>query len=195
MLPSKDIAKSKMEEKRDWQPRVVVFLCERCSYTDADLTDSRQLSHDSLIETIRVPCSGRVDPLFLLKCFEKGADGVLIFGCSPEGCRYSTGNYHAQKKLATFRTLLEFCGFDARRIHFSWTWTDAGADGATPSIEKSSTDACADRPGSAAPPSIKKSFSSGGAHWAKLIDNVVSQVAEAGPFPDMSPNIYPRRGK
>jgi len=178
MLPSKDIAKSKTEEKRDWQPRMVIFLCERCSYTDADLIDSGRLSHDSLIETIRVPCSGRVDPIFILKCFEKGADGVLIFGCSQKECRNSTGNYHAQKKLAIFRTLLEFCGFDARRIHFSWTATDADAD----------------RAGSAAP-SIEKSFSSGGAHWAKLIDNIVSQVAEAGPFPDMYPNIYPRRGK
>ena len=126
-VPSPSIVESKTEKKRNWQPRIVVFLCKQCSYTGADLTDSGRLSHDSLIEIIRVPCSGRVAPIFLLKCFEKGADGVLIFGCTPGNCRYSPGNYHAQRNLATFRTLLEFCGFDARRIHFSWTSTASGA--------------------------------------------------------------------
>lgn len=159
MVPSPNIVKNKTKEQRDWHPRVVAFLCKWCSYSGADPADIGPLRHEALIEIIRVPCSGWVDPLFLLKCFEKGADGVLVSGCSMGSCRNSMGNYHAQTKLETFRALLEFCGFDARRIHFSWT-----------------------------PPADSE-------HWAKVVDNVVSQVAEAGSFPDMCPipDMYPIR--
>ena len=199
-VPSPIIVESKRDKKKNWQPRMVVFLCKQCSYTGADLTDSGQLSHDSLIEIIRVPCSGRVDPLLLLKCFEKGADGVLIFGCTPGNCRYSPGNSHAQRNLATFRTLLEFCGFDARRIHFSWTSAATGAarqgkaqqgkepmsefNGAAPSSEKSfSPLPLSPSPTPPISPSLPlPQFPSDWAHWANLLDNAVSQVLEAGPF-------------
>ncbi|MEW5800626.1 MAG: hydrogenase iron-sulfur subunit [bacterium] len=154
-IHSHAMVKNETEHKTDWQPKVVAFLCNWRLFTGTDLTDKSRLLHVSHVEIIRVPCSGRVDPLFLLKCFEKGADGILVAGCYPGSCRYSPGNHHAQGKLAIFRTLLEFCGIDARRLHFSWA------------------------------------SSSEGTQWPKLLDNVVSQVTEAGPFPD----LYSRKDK
>ena len=119
-LPTEVREESNTKIKKDWQPRVIAFLCNWCSYAGADLAGTSRLRYDSHIEIIRVPCSGRVDPLFILKCFEKGADGVLVSGCHPGDCHYATGNYYARRKFASFRKLLEFCGFDLRRIHFSW---------------------------------------------------------------------------
>lgn len=152
-LPSEVIEENKTEIKKDWQPRVIAFLCNWCSYAGADLAGTSRLRYDSHIEIIRVPCSGRMDPLFILKCFEKGADGVLVSGCHPGDCHYATGNYYARRKFAAFRKLLEFAGFDLRRIHFSWV---SAAEGAK---------------------------------WSQVVNEVISQVREAGPIA----NMYSRR--
>jgi len=72
------------------------------------------------VRIIKLPCTGRIDPLFIIKAFEKGADGVLVSGCHPGDCHYTTGNYHARRRWIAFKSLLEFTGIDMKRLHFSW---------------------------------------------------------------------------
>lgn len=115
------------EKKSLWRPKIVAFLCNWCSYAGADLAGTSRLKYDSQIRIIRVPCSGRVDPLFILRTLAEGADGVLVSGCHPGDCHYSTGNYFARRKFALLKRLLEFIGIDERRIHFSWVSAAEGA--------------------------------------------------------------------
>ncbi len=105
---------------QEWQPRIIGFLCRWCSYAGADLAGGSRIPYPANIRIIRVPCSGRVNPLFVLKCLEKGADGVLVSGCHPGDCHYSEGNYYARRKLAIFKKLLEYLGIDPRRFQVSW---------------------------------------------------------------------------
>lgn len=111
----------------EWEPLIVAFLCNWCSYAGADLAGMSRFTYPALIKTIRVPCSGRVDPLFVLKSFQRGADMVLVSGCHPGDCHYATGNYHARRKLLVFRELLTFLGVDPRRFKISWVSAAEGA--------------------------------------------------------------------
>ncbi len=111
----------------DWQPRIVAFLCNWCSYAGADLAGMSRLSYPASIRVVRLPCSGRVDPMFVLKSFERGADMVLVSGCHPGDCHYSSGNYHARRKLQAFHELLAFVGIDRRRFKMSWVSAAEGA--------------------------------------------------------------------
>ncbi len=83
--------------------------------------------YPAAIKVIRVPCSGKVDPMFVLKSFERGADMVLVSGCHPGDCHYTSGNYHARRKLLAFRELLDFFGIDQRRFKISWVSAAEGA--------------------------------------------------------------------
>lgn len=112
------------EEK--WEPKVVGFLCHWCSYAGADLTGSARLEYPHNIRIIRVPCSGRVDPVFILRALENGVDGVLVSGCHPGDCHYQSGNYHARRKFAITRRLLEFVGIEPERVQFSWVAASEG---------------------------------------------------------------------
>lgn len=132
---------------KDWQPKVIAFLCQRGPYLGADQAGLNRLSYNSHLSIIRIPCFGRVDPLFLLKAFEKGADGVLIARCHQGDCCHSSRNYQYRRNLFLFQSLLEFCGFDPRRIHFSCISKDEGVK------------------------------------WSNLVNEVIIQVREAGPFP------------
>jgi coenzyme F420-reducing hydrogenase delta subunit len=78
------------------------------------------------VRVIRLNCSSRVDPLFVMKAFERGADGVIISGCHPGDCHYSTGNYYARRRFAIFRELLDFMGVDERRLTMSWVSASQG---------------------------------------------------------------------
>ncbi|MGA1825619.1 MAG: hydrogenase iron-sulfur subunit [bacterium] len=117
---NKETRHDSQRQKTIWQPRIVAFLCNWCSYAGADLAGTNRLKYKTNIRIIKVPCSGKIDPLFILKSFYSGADGVLISGCHPGDCHYSTGNFFARRKFALIKYLLEFCGMDQRRIHFSW---------------------------------------------------------------------------
>lgn len=110
-----------------WEPRIVAFLCNWCSYAGADLAGMSRLAYPAAIKIIRVPCSGRVDPMFVLKSFEQGADLVLVSGCHPGDCHYASGNYHARRKLLAFRELMGFLGIDPRRFKISWVSAAEGA--------------------------------------------------------------------
>jgi len=105
---------------KDWQPKITAFLCNWCSYAGADLAGTSRFEYPANLTIIRLPCSGKVDPLFILKAFENGADGVLVSGCHPGDCHYTSGNYFARRKFAIFRKLLEFYGIDINRVQFSW---------------------------------------------------------------------------
>ena len=111
----------------EWQPRIIAFLCNWCSYAGADLAGMSRYEYPAAIKIVRLPCSGRVDPMFVLKSFERGADMVLVSGCHPGDCHYATGNYHARRKLPVFRELLSFMGIDPRRFKMSWVSAAEGA--------------------------------------------------------------------
>jgi len=107
-------------EEGSWEPRIVAFLCNWCSYAGADLAGTSRIQYPPNVRVIRVPCSGRVDPLLILKCLERGADGVLVSGCHPGDCHYIAGNYFARRRFAILKNLLEYIGLEPERVQFSW---------------------------------------------------------------------------
>ncbi len=110
-----------------WRPKITAFVCNWCTYAGADLAGTSRMKYDPCVRLIRFPCTGRIDPLFVLRAFERGADGVLISGCHPGDCHYVSGNYHARRRWMVFRELLDFCGIDNRRLLFSWVSAAEGA--------------------------------------------------------------------
>ena len=108
-----------MSEK-PFEPKIVAFLCNWCSYAGADLAGIGRYQYPPTVRVIRVPCSGRVDPLYILKALQNGADGVLVSGCHPGDCHYIEGNYYARRKFAVLKNLLEFVGLEEGRVQFSW---------------------------------------------------------------------------
>jgi len=114
-----------MEETK-WEPKVVGFLCHWCSYAGADLTGSARMEYPHNIRIIRVPCSGRIDPMFILRALQNGLDGVLVSGCHPGDCHYQSGNFHARRKFAVTRKLLEYVGIEPERVQFSWVAASEG---------------------------------------------------------------------
>ncbi len=109
------------QEKSDsWEPKIYGFLCNWCSYEGADLAGGGRQTYPSNIRIIRVPCSGRIDPAFILKSFEHGADGVLVSGCHPGDCHYTEGNYFARRKFVLVKKLLEYVGIDPERFQARW---------------------------------------------------------------------------
>ena len=109
-----------VEEKSGFEPRIVGFLCNWCSYAGADKAGSSQLPYPPNMSAIRVMCTGRIDPQFVLKAFEQGADGVLILGCHPGDCHYAEGNYHARRRFALLRPFLEYLGIEKERFGVEW---------------------------------------------------------------------------
>ena len=105
--------------KKNWNPKIVAFVCNWCTYAGADLAGTSRLKYDSNIRLMRVPCTGRIDTLFIVKAFEQGADCVLVSGCHPGDCHYDAGNYHARRRWIIFRELMSFLGIDDRRLQFS----------------------------------------------------------------------------
>ena len=110
----------------EFEPKILGFLCNWCSYTGADLAGTSRLQYPSNIRIIKVMCSGRVNPQFVLKAFQEGADGVLVSGCHPGDCHYLEGNYHAKRKLTLLGDLLEHMGIDPRRFQVSWVSASEG---------------------------------------------------------------------
>ena len=92
---------NEVEEKKEFTPLIVAFCCNWCSYAGADLAGSNRLSYPANVKIIRVPCSCRVNPLFILRAFQRGADGVIMCGCHPGDCHYTTGNYYARRRMTT----------------------------------------------------------------------------------------------
>lgn len=109
-----------------FEPRIVGFLCNWCSYSGADLAGTSRLKYPPNIDIIRVMCSGRVDPQFILKAFKEGADGVLICGCHPGECHYAEGNFKAARRIPLLKKMLSQLGIDEGRLRLEWVSASEG---------------------------------------------------------------------
>jgi len=103
-----------------WQPKIVAFCCNWCSYAGADLAGTSRLAYPPTVRIIRVPCSGRISPRFVVRAFQRGADGVLVAGCHPGDCHYSTGNYYARRRFLLARRFIEYLGIEPERFWVKW---------------------------------------------------------------------------
>ncbi|MBM4129713.1 hydrogenase iron-sulfur subunit [bacterium] len=110
----------------EFEPVIVGFLCNWCSYTGADLAGTARIKHAPNLRTIRVMCSGRVDPTFVLKAFAAGADGVLVCGCHPGDCHYIEGNYKAMRRFELLKRMVAGYGIDERRLRLEWVSASEG---------------------------------------------------------------------
>jgi len=111
---------------RHFEPRIVGFLCNWCAYSGADLAGTSRLQYPTNVDIIRVMCSGRVDPTFVLKAFQLGADGVLVCGCHPGDCHYSEGNYKTARRIPMLMKLLEQFGIEPQRLRLEWVSASEG---------------------------------------------------------------------
>jgi len=111
---------------KTFEPRIIGFLCNWCSYLGADLAGVSRLKSPPNIRIIRTMCSGRVDPTFVMKAFELGADGVLIGGCHPGDCHYTEGNYKTMRRVAMLKPVLKAFGIDERRLRLEWISASEG---------------------------------------------------------------------
>ncbi|MDP2661400.1 MAG: hydrogenase iron-sulfur subunit [Dehalococcoidia bacterium] len=110
----------------DHEPKIIGFLCNWCAFAGADLAGTTRTSYPSNIRIIRVPCSGRVDPLLVLKAFQQGADAVLIAGCHPGDCHYVQGNYFTRRRFALLRQFLDYLGIEKERLRLEWVSASEG---------------------------------------------------------------------
>jgi F420-non-reducing hydrogenase iron-sulfur subunit len=103
-----------------WEPRIVAFFCNWCTYTAADLAGVSRLKYAANVRVVRLMCSGRVDPQFILEALARGADGVLIGGCHPGDCHYSEGNYKMLRRYRLLRRMLKDLGIEEERVRLEW---------------------------------------------------------------------------
>jgi len=102
------------------KPKILVFCCNWCSYAGADLAGTSRIQYPPNVKIIRVMCSGRVNPMFVVNALQEGADGILIGGCHPGECHYVQGNYLARRRMAILKKLLEYLGIDEKRVRMTW---------------------------------------------------------------------------
>ena len=110
-----------------FKPLIVSFCCNWCSYAGADLAGTSRLEYPAEIKIVKVPCSCRVDPLFVLRAYQRGADGVIINGCHPGDCHYSTGNYYTRRRMTLLFSMLEYLGIQRERTRLEWVSAAEGA--------------------------------------------------------------------
>lgn len=109
------------------EPLIVAFCCNWCSYAGADLAGTSRMSYPPNVRIIRVPCSSRVNPSFIIRAFQRGADGVLVAGCHPGDCHYHSGNYHTRRRFTLLREMLNYLGIEPERFQVRWI---SGSEGA-----------------------------------------------------------------
>jgi F420-non-reducing hydrogenase iron-sulfur subunit len=109
-----------------FEPQIVAFCCNWCSYAGADLAGVSRFQYPPTARIIRIMCSGRLEPQFVLKAFELGADGVLVAGCHPGECHYISGNERAKERVARTQELLDVLGIDSRRLRLEWISASEG---------------------------------------------------------------------
>jgi F420-non-reducing hydrogenase iron-sulfur subunit len=110
----------------EFEPRIVAFLCNWCAYTGADLAGTSRIQYPPNVRSIRVMCTGGVDPIYVLKALVEGADGVLIGGCHPGDCHYQSGNLKARRRVAILKGILEELGLDPDRVWLRWISASEG---------------------------------------------------------------------
>jgi F420-non-reducing hydrogenase iron-sulfur subunit len=129
-----------------FEPKIIAYVCNWCTYAGADLAGTSRIKYPPNVRIVRFPCTGRIDFMYILKAFEAGADGIMVSGCHPNDCHYTSGNFHARRRWTVFNDLMDFVGIDKRRVVFSWV---SAAEGAK---------------------------------WAKLVNSVVEEIRELGPY-------------
>jgi len=112
--------------ENDFEPRIVAFLCNWCTYTGADLAGTSRIQYPPNVRIIRLMCSGAVDPVYVLKALLDGADGVLIGGCHPGDCHYQEGNYKARRRVAILKETLKQMGLHEERLWLRWISASEG---------------------------------------------------------------------
>lgn len=110
----------------DFEPRIIAFLCNWCTYTGADLAGTSRLQYPPNIRIIRLMCSGALDPVYVAKALLEGADGVLIGGCHPGDCHYQSGNYKARRRVAILNEILDQMGLEKERVWLRWISASEG---------------------------------------------------------------------
>jgi F420-non-reducing hydrogenase iron-sulfur subunit len=110
----------------EFKPRIIAFLCKWCSYTGADLAGTSRMVYKSNVRIVKVMCSGRIEPTFVLKAFEQGADGVLICGCHPGDCHYQEGNYRCLRRYILLQKYIGQVGIDTKRLRLEWISASEG---------------------------------------------------------------------
>ena len=110
----------------EYEPKIIAFLCNWCTYTGADLAGTSRLQYPANVRIIRLMCTGAVDTIYVLKALIEGADGVLIGGCHPGDCHYQTGNYKARRRVVILKKILSQFGYDEERIWLRWISASEG---------------------------------------------------------------------
>jgi len=124
------VKKISEEEKRveeEFEPLIVAFCCNWCSYAGADLAGTSRFEYPQNIRIIRVMCTGRIDPTFVLEALKMGADGVLVAGCHPGDCHYQKGNFMMEKRFSYIKKAVESIGIEPERIRLEWISASEGA--------------------------------------------------------------------
>jgi F420-non-reducing hydrogenase iron-sulfur subunit len=111
----------------NFEPKIVAFCCNWCSYAGADLAGTSRMQYAPNIRIIRVMCSGRVNPLFVIKALSIGADGVLVLGCHPGDCHYIEGNYKTMRRIPLLQKMLKQFGIEEERVRLEWVSASEGA--------------------------------------------------------------------
>ena len=116
-----------MSEKEQFEPKIIGFLCNWCAYAGADLAGVSRIQYPPNIRIVRVMCSGRIDPAFILEAFKDGADGVLVAGCHlPSDCHYLSGNFKALRRVALLKKVLKDFGIEPERLRLEWVSASEG---------------------------------------------------------------------
>lgn len=116
-----------MSDKDGFEPKIIGFLCNWCSYAGADLAGVSRIQYPTNIRIIRVMCSGRIDPAFIFEAFKDGADGVLVAGCHlPSDCHYISGNFKALRRITLLKETLKELGIEPERLRLEWVSASEG---------------------------------------------------------------------
>ena len=126
MLEEKVTAPDKTAAPAQFEPKIVAFCCNWCSYAGAYGAGTARKQYPANVKIIRVPCSCRVNPLFILRAFQRGADGVILCGCHPGDCHYMTGNYYTRRRLTLLMSMLNFMGVATERLRVEWVSASEG---------------------------------------------------------------------
>ena len=112
----------------DYEPTIIAFVCNWCTYTAADLAGTSRLIYPPNVRIIRMMCTGMVDPKYVIKALLEGADAVLISGCHPGDCHYMNGNFKARRRVKLLKEILPRFGFDESRVKLTWIGASEGVD-------------------------------------------------------------------
>jgi coenzyme F420-reducing hydrogenase delta subunit len=117
---------SETQQAATWEPKILAIVCTWCTYAGADLAGISRIQYPPNVRMVRVPCTGRINPFYLVKALQGGADGVLVSGCHPGECHYITGNLSARRKFAMLKSFLTYVGVEGDRALFTWVSASEG---------------------------------------------------------------------